>query len=436
MINMYIRFYNSLVLSMEDNDKGELMPPFKGEVWVKDERIVNVIHSDNTDSLPDSRPCFDREIDLHGNLIMPGFKNAHTHSPMTFLRSMADDLPLNDWLNNIIFPMESRLTPEDVYYFTKIAVMEYLSSGVTSVFDMYFYQDHVVRAFTDCGMRAVLCSPLNNFTENPQIMADNYIKFNNYNPLISYQLGFHAQYTTSNEYLIETARIASHYKAPVYCHNSETKSEVMQCIDANNVTPTRLMEDMGLFEYGGGGFHCNYLNEDDISIFKNRGLSIVSNPASNAKLASGICPLKKYYDVGINIALGTDGPASNNALDMFREMYLAAVLAKLKTKDACAIDATKILKMATINGAKAMNLTDLDYIKEGQIADLTVINLGLPNMQPITNITKSLVYCAGKNNVYLTMINGKILYENGQFYLDETPEQIYKMAEKSMKNII
>ena len=177
------------------------------------------------------------------------------------------------------------------------------------------------------------------------------------------------------------------------------------------MTPTRLMEEMGLFEYGGGGFHCNYLSEDDISIFKNRRLSIVSNPASNAKLASGICPLKRYLDIGINTALGTDGPASNNALDMFREMYLAAVLAKLKDEDACAIDATKILKMSTIHGAKAMNLTDLDYVEEGQIADLIVINLGLPNMQPITNITKSLVYCAGKSNVYLTMINGKLAFE-------------------------
>lgn len=433
---MKIRLFNCLVLTMESNEKGELISPFKGEVWTEDELILRVINLENSpEDIPYDNESFSRQIDLKGNLVMPGFKDAHTHSPMTFLRSMADDLPLSDWLNKIIFPMESHLSPEDVYYFTKIAVMEYLSSGITSVFDMYFYQEHVARAFTDCGMRAVLASPLNNFTENPQIMADNYVKFNNYNPLISYRLGFHAQYTTSNDYIMETGRIAKEFKAPVYCHNSETKSEVLECIEANKVTPTRLMENMGLFEYGGGGFHCNYLNEDDINIFKSRSLSIVSNPASNAKLASGIAPLKQYLDESINLALGTDGAASNNALDMFREMYLAAVLAKLRQEDACAIDATSILRMATLGGAKAMRLKDCDYIMAGQLADITVINLNQPNMQPVNNIIKGLVYCAGKNNVFLTMINGRILYEDGDFYLDDTPEYIYKMANTSLNNI-
>lgn len=450
---MDIRFYNCTILTMKDNDKGEFISPFKGEVWICGNRIDRVINlEDNCNSnvygineaiykstaTPD-KLHFDREIDLKGNLIMPGFKNAHTHSPMTFLRSMADDLPLNEWLNNIIFPMEKKLSPNDVYYFTKIAVMEYLSSGITSVFDMYFYQNYVAKAFTDCGMRGILCSPLNDFTENPEIMARNYEYYNSYNPLISYKLGFHAQYTTSNDLLKEVARYSNHYKTGVYCHNSETRKEVESCILANGVTPTKHMENMGLFNYGGGGFHCNYLSAEDIDIFKDHGLSIVSNPASNAKLASGIAPLKHYIESGINtanIALGTDGPASNNALDMFREMYLAAVLAKLKCEDACAIDATTILKMATLGGAKTMELKDSMYISPGQFADLIVLDISQPNMQPSNNITKSIVYCGGKHNVALTMIDGKILYENGNYHLDDTPEYIYRKANESMKHIL
>lgn len=449
---MNTRFYNCLILTMKEGNDGELIPPFKGEIWVRDNVIDQVINlednlsfgNDNNtskDTLPSPfhRLHFYQEIDLNGNLIMPGFKNAHTHSPMTFLRSMADDLPLNDWLNSIIFPTEKRLVPDDVYYFTKIAVMEYLSGGITSIFDMYFYQNNVAQALTDCGMRGVLCSPLNDFTETPEIMASNYELYNNFNPLLSYKLGFHAQYTTSNDLLKEVAHYAHYYKTGVFCHNSETKAEVKSCILANKTTPTKHMDNMGLFAYGGGGFHCNYLNDEDIEIFKKHDLSIVSNPASNAKLASGIAPLKYYMDSGINasnIALGTDGPASNNALDMFREMYLAAVLAKLKGEDACAIDATTILKMATQGGAKTMGLQDCMYLCPGQLADMIVLDISLPNMQPNNNLTKSIVYCGGKHNVVLTMINGKILYKNGTYYLDDSPEYIYKKAKESMKRIL
>lgn len=450
---MDIRFFNCTILTMKDKDNGELISPFKGEVWVCGNRIHKVINlednsSSNIDIIDESRDepqspsdkiHFDREIDLKGNLVMPGFKDAHTHSPMTFLRSMADDLPLREWLNNVIFPMEKKLVPDDVYYFTKIAVMEYLSSGITSVFDMYFYQNYVAKAFIDCGIRGVLCSPLNDFTENPEIMAKNYEYYNNSNPLISYKLGFHAQYTTSNELLKEVAHYANHYKTGVFCHNSETKSEVESCILANGVTPTKHMDNMGLFNYGGGGFHCNYLSDEDVRIYKDHGLSVISNPASNAKLASGIAPLKHYIESGIateNIALGTDGPASNNALDMFREMYLAAVLAKLKCEDACTIDATTILKMATLGGAKTMGLDNCMYVLPGQLADLIVLDISKPNMQPNNNLTKSIVYCGGKHNVVLTMIDGKILYENGTYHIDDTPEYIYMKANESMKHII
>ncbi len=437
-----LRLYNCSILSMENDDSGNLSPIFKGEVWIKDNRIYKVINSSfEHKGLENSSNAikpheFSREINLNGNLIMPGFKNAHTHSPMTFLRSFADDLPLADWLNKKVFPTEAKLKPEDVYHFSKIAILEYLSSGITSVFDMYFYQEHVAKAFTECGMRAVLASPLNDFTENPQIMARSYEHFNNYHPLISYKLGFHAQYTTSMEYLQETAKLANYYKAPVYCHNSETLSEVNECISKYGTTPTSLMENMGMFNYGGGGFHCNFLSKEDIEIFKKHDLSIVSNPASNAKLASGICPLMLYLNNNINIALGTDGAASNNALDMFREMYLATVLAKLKEDDACAVDALTILKAATLGGARAMGLENADYVKEGQLADLIVIDLNQPNMQPLNNIAKNLVYSGNKSNIYLTMIDGKILYENGVYYLKDSPKNIYENARKCMEHII
>ena len=420
---MNTKFYNATILTMSDG----LNMIKNGQVWVEDQIIIfagTEIESKNINN----SIHWDREIDCKNNLLMPGFKNAHTHSPMTCLRSLADDMPLDEWLHNQVFPIEEKLTAEDIYNFTKLAVLEYVSGGITAIFDMYIDPEAVGKACIDMGMRCVQVGSVNDFTLSPEYIEKMYLKWNNDNSLISYILGFHAEYTTSEPILKQIAYLAKKYKAPVFAHLSETKEEVESCIRRNNMTPTAYLDSLGIFDYGGGGYHCIYMTDEDIEIFKRKNLTVVTNPASNLKLASGIAPIATYLKHDIPVAIGTDGPASNNCLDMFREMFLVTGLAKYRENDASAVDANEVLKMATLNGSYAMGLTNADTLETGKLADIIMIDLNQPNMQPINNITKNIVYSGNKQNVKLTMINGRILYENGTFFIDDEPEKIYKKA--------
>lgn len=414
---MKIRFINARILTMKDGDE-----IFEGELWTDGNKISYV------GPKKESSDNFDRVIDLNGNVIMPGFKNAHTHSSMTFLRSYADDLTLHDWLYNAVFPMEEKIDGDDMYHLAKVAIAEYLTSGITANFDMYFFPERVGEASIDCGFRTVLLGSVNNFKESVQKLEKYYHLLNNKSELLTYRIGFHAEYTTDREILVELSKLANSLKTPIYTHSSETENEVKGCIERHGVTPTVLFDQLGLYNYGGGAFHCVYMSDEDLEIFKKRGLYAVTCPGSNVKLASGIAPLCKMQEYGINIAMGTDGPASNNCLDMFREMHLTTALQKIATGDAAAMDAYSVLKMATVNGAHAMGLFDADVLDVGKLADLCVINLHRPNMQPINNIAKNIVYSGSKENVYLTMVNGKILYENGEFFIGEDIEKIYQKA--------
>ncbi len=413
---MNTRFYNAKILTMADD-----FNVMDGELWVEDSRISYV------GKPKPSHILWDREIDVSGNLIMPGFKNAHTHSAMTFLRSYADDLPLLDWLSHQVFPMEAKLSGDDIYHLSKLAIMEYLTSGITSNFDMYLSNEQAAKASIDCGFRTVLCGGISNYFGSAEELENWYLKFNGDNELISFCLGFHGEYTSSRESLEKIAALSRKYKAPVFTHNSETHSEVEQCIERYGMTPTTFLNSIGMFEYGGGGYHCIHMTEQDLEIFQKKKLSVVTNSGSNCKLASGVAPIKKMMDMGINLAIGTDGPASNNCLDMFREMFLTTALQKIKEQDASAVDANEVLYMATVGGAKAMGLTECDTLSEGKLADLIVIDLKQPNMQPINHITKNIVYSGSKQNVKLTMVNGKILYENNEF-IDIDAEAVYAKA--------
>ena len=411
-----IRFYNGRLLSFKNG-----FEITDDEVWTNGSEITFV--GKNHDKKAD------REIDLNGNLLMPAFKNAHTHSAMTFARSLADDLPLQPWLYDMIFPMEAKLNESDIYTLSRLAFLEYLSSGISACFDMYYFPEAMAKASVDAGFRTVMCGAVNNFKESVSLLDEYYQKYNSYDELISYRLGFHAEYTTSKELMSGIALLAEKHEAPVFTHSSETKSEVEGCLERYGKTPTELFEELGLFNYGGGGFHSVWMSENDLEIYKKHGIWAIINAGSNSKLASGIAPLEKMQKAGINTAIGTDGPSSNNALDMFREMYLAAVTQKLKTSDAAACDAAELLKSATVGGAHCMGLYNCDIIDTGKKADLTVIDLHRPNMQPINNIIKNIVYSGSKENVKLTMINGKILYENGEF-IGTDIEKIYYEAQK------
>ena len=372
---------------------------------------------------------------MKGNLVMPGFANAHTHSAMTFLRSYADDLPLQEWLGQQVFPMEAKLTGEDIYELSSLAILEYLTSGITSNFDMYFQPERIAQASVDCGFRTVMVSSLNNFTSSLEEMEQEYVRYNKYHDRIRYHLGFHAEYTTSEELLKGVAALAEKYQAPVFTHNSETRREVEECVERHGMTPTAYLDSLGLFQYGGGGYHCVHMTDEDIRIFKKRGLVVVTNPGSNTKLSSGIARISDIQKAGVPIAIGTDGPASNNCLDMFREMFLVTGLAKLREEDAAAVPAQEVLKMAVLGGARAMGLKDCGSLAPGKLADLIVIDLNQPNMQPLNNLVKNLVYSGSKQNVKLTMVNGRVLYEDGRFFVGRPPEEIYEKANRIIKRM-
>ena len=412
-------FHNARILTME-NDK-----IIEGDLLVKDQRIA-YIGQDASHYQP-----FDRVIDCHKNLLMPGFKNAHAHSAMVFLRGKADDVNLQEWLFNIVLPREERLLPGDVYALNKVAYLEYLSSGITACFDHYYNCLESAKSAEEFGMRTLLLASYNPLKRSIEEITKLFKEYNDKkDSLVRFSLGFHAEYTLNDDLLQGNKKALKELKVPFYTHIAETKKEVEECHARRDKGPAQFIYDECLFNYGGGGFHCLYLDDEEIKLFKENNLSIVSCPASNLKLASGIAPLSKYLKEGINVALGTDGPASNNSLDMFKEMYLAATLQKVTNQDASVLPAFEVLKMATVNGAKAMGLNDADVLAVNKYADLIMIDLSKPNMQPLNNIVTNLVYAGSKDNIKLTMINGQILYEDGQYFLKEKVEEIYQKAEE------
>ena len=413
---MLTLFKNARILTLADKEI------FFGELLVSDNVVKYV------GPKCDPKIKADKIIDCQGNLLMPGFKNAHAHSAMVFARSASDDLSLHDWLFDCIFPMEEKFTDGDIYHLTKVGILEYLSGGITAAFDMYFHHPEVAKASEEMGFRTVLLAT--SLSEPTSLLRERYLNWNKKDSLISYQLGIHAEYTTPIERIKEIAQLANELHAPVYLHVGETESEVQGCIDRYAKRPLELLDSVGMFNYGGGGFHCNYFSDNEIEICKKRNINIITCPGSNLKLASGIAPLTKYQKAGLNIAIGTDGPASNNSLDMFKEMYLVSCLQKVTNKDPRVMNGIDVLKMATLNSAKAMRLDNCDVLKEGKYADIIMIDLTNPAMQPLNNIEKNIVYAGSKDIVKMTMINGKILYMDHKFFINEDIDKIYKKAQE------
>ena len=410
---MRIRIYNCKVLTLLGEEK-----IFEGEVWVNGTKIEYVGSAKKPEGI------FDRSINAAGKLVMPSFKNTHAHSAMVFLRSYADDLPLDLWLNDSVFPMEDKLREEYMGDLVKLAIMEYLTSGITAAMDMYFYAEETAKAAVSSGFRMVMVSTLNDFSESAEEMERAYLRYNSFDPLIGYRLGFHAEYTTSVELMRDIAKISQKHGAPVFMHAQETQKETRECIERHGKTPVALFDSLGLFDYGGAIYHGVWLNDEDMDILRKRDVGVVINSASNLKLASGIAPTKKLLERGIRLGIGTDGAASNNCLDMFRELFLFTALAKVREMDAAVVPPAAALHASTDEGARIMGLSDCGGLAAGQEADLILLDLKKPNMQPENNILKNIVYSGSKDNVYLTMAAGRILYENGEF-LTIDRERVY-----------
>ncbi len=423
---MMLRIFNAKIWTGERFIDG-------GEMWTEDGKIRYIGEVSPLILLP-----WDREINANGNLIMPSFKNAHAHSPMVFLRSQADDMALQDWLFKQVFPREAKLTPDDCYWLTRLAVLEYLSSGISVAGDMYFHLDAIADACVDSGFRNVITEGVTegNLQGLEKTLQHGIDKLEGKGGLINYRLGLHAEYTNSQESIRALAAFAKEHRMPVYTHLCETKNEVEGCVQRLGKTPAVYLAEQGVFDFGGGAYHFVHSTDDDIKVLKERGVSVISCPASNLKLASGIAPLKKYLDCGLNVALGTDGPASNNCLDMFREMFLATGLQKAMLSDPTAIDGEETLRMATSRGAAAMLLDGLDSIEFGKRADFIMIDLHQPNMQPINNVLKNMVFAGNKSNVLMTVVNGVIRYEKGEYNVGEDADKIYSKCQSITDRIM
>ena len=346
---MKILFKNAHILTMKNPDI------FVGDLLVVDNRIAYIGKNAS------AYAPFDRVVECNGNLLMPGFKNAHAHSAMVFLRGKAEAANLQEWLFDIVFPREAKLQPEDIYHLNKLAYLEYVSRGITMCYEHYFFPDSSAKAAREFGFRTLLLG-----TYDPEKMSVSQLvnKWHLYNDkkddLVTYSIGFHAEYTSDEEMVKKTKEALDIVKAPFYTHISETNKEVEECYQKHGVSPVKYLDQNGMFAYGGGGYHCIHFNDEDIAIFKKHNLSVVSCPGSNQFLNSGVAPLRRYLDEGLNVALGTDGPASNDDLSMFHEMKLAASLYP-------DIPSYDILKMATVNGAKAMHTAILLYITQRKL---------------------------------------------------------------------
>ncbi|MBQ9984531.1 MAG: amidohydrolase [Lachnospiraceae bacterium] len=428
---MRIRFHDARILTMRDNEEC-----FQGEVWVQGDKIEKVICGEWNN---DSDEHFDQQIDCMGNLLMPGFKNCHAHGPMTFLRSFADDLPLQEWLNTLVFPAEAKLKSEDIYTLMQLAILEYVKGGITTSFEMYFHPEIIAKACIDMNYRVVLSGTVfgdeNSVNRAMDTLRQDYDAFHQCHSLVDYRLGFHSEYSCCKELLKEIAKLSHQKETPVYMHNSETQREVNECMKRHGMTPVQLMNDVGLFEYGGAGHHLLYTDEKDREILREKDIYVVTNPSSNLKLASGIAPIKEYLDCGIKVAIGTDGPASNNSLNFFKEMYLVSNLQKVKYQDAAAIKPMDVLHMATVQGARLLGMSDCDCIEEGKRADMILIDLLKPNMQPMNHLVSNLIYSGSNDNVIMTMIAGKILYANGSYCSEWNPLDIYEKANYIIRRI-
>ena len=352
-----------------------------------------------------------RVIDLKGKILIPGLINTHTHIPMTIMRGRADDLDLQDWLFNHIFPIEERLEREDVYWGSQLALCEMIRGGTTCFSDMYFFEDAVAQAAAEAGIRANVswCFSGEDFDASRQVEL---IEAYKGHELVTVEASLHSVYTSSRGYMEKVAEFAAERNLNMHVHVSETQRENEECIAKYGVTPAMLLKKLGYFKTCTNIAHGVYLTNEDVEFLRTVNASISHNPTSNLKLASGIMPI---YE-GINISLGTDGAASNNRLDMLGETRLCALLHKGIMKNPSAVPARDALYMATAGGAKTIGREqDLGKIEVGYKADLVVIDCDAPHMTPIFNQTSAVVYAAEASDVDSVMVNGKFLMEKREF---------------------
>lgn len=377
----------------------------------------------------------DTVIEAVDKVALPGLVNAHTHAAMALLRSYADDLPLKEWLEKKIWPREARLTREDIYWGTKLALLEMIRTGTTTFADMYFHMDAVAEAVVEAGLRGCLSQGLIGLQDGDGGRLTTGVSLVKEwqgagDGRITPMLGPHAPYTCPPEYLIKVADTAAGLGVGLHIHLAETKGEVADIQSRYGATPIALANRLGLFELPVLAAHCVHLTTEDISILAEKKVGVAHCPESNLKLASGVAPVKAMLSAGVNVAIGTDGAASNNNLDMVGEMRTCALLAKGISGDPTAVPAHQALVMATINGARALGLEkEIGTLEAGKKADLILVNKRLPHMMPSHNVEADIVYAASGNDVDTVIVNGKILMSRGEVKTLDV-EEIYTEVKK------
>ena len=378
-----------------------------------------------------------RRIDLAGHVLIPGLVNLHTHAAMTLMRGLADDRRLMDWLHNHIWPTELRLvSPDFVEDGTLIACAEMLRGGITCFNDMYFFPEAAARAVLRSGMRAVLGMIVVEFGSPYATDASDYLskglalrdKLKD-EPLLSFCLAPHAPFTVSDASFAKVATYSSELDVPVHVHLHETADEVRDSLAAHAIRPVRRLEGLGLLGPNLIAVHAVHLLDEEIALLAGYGCNVAHCPSSNLKLASGIAPVARLAAERVNVGLGTDGAASNNRLDLFTEMRLAALLAKGASGDATALPANAILEMATINAARALGLEDrIGSLTPGKSADMTAVDLTAPELTPCFDPVSHLVYAAGREHVSHVWVGGELLVEAGRLTRIDRNELAAKAA--------
>ena len=405
------------------------------------------IDGDTIDYVGAAKPNakYDSVRDYSGRLLIPGLINCHCHAAMTLLRGVGSDLPLQEWLFDHVFPIEDRMTAEDMIAGNELAMMEMIATGTTSFSDMYMIPATLVKSNETIGMKVSLCTAVQSFdaSEDParsdsiarsiQLHRDFH---NAQSGRVHVDFGVHAEYTC-------TDAVAKYYAdyvktvpdARMHIHLSETEKEQRECIKRHGCTPAEWFERMGVFDVPTGAAHCVWVTDGDIEILKKHGVSAVHNPTSNMKLGSGFAPIPKLMERGINVALGTDGAASNNNLNMFEEMHIASILHNGYHQNPLLMQPEEVLKMATVNGARLQGRNDTGALEVGKKADVVAIDFrGKAHLYPAFEPMTTLVYAAQGSDVSMTMVDGKILYEDGKF-TTLNPEKVIQNARAAIRRL-
>lgn len=405
-------------------------------VGIKDQRI---------DYIGQEEPAEDygQVYDGKGKLLMPGFFNSHAHAPMTLLRGYAENMNLQDWLFTRVFPFEDQLSGESVYWGTLLSMAESLRFGIVSTSDMYFFVNDMAEAYLKAGVKGNLSRCISHFDDSDFItsfraeeMIDLYEKYHKAGDgKILVDMSLHSEYTTTP---IAVKQLAEHTKkigAHMQVHVSETKKEHEECKERHGMTPVEYLNSHGLFDTPTTAAHCVWLEDGDYKILKEKGVTVACNPVSNLKLASGVCNVDRLLKEGINVTIGTDGVSSNNSLNMMEEMKIFTIAPKMMYNNPESITPEDALRAATVNGAIAQGRMDCGLLKEGYKADLIVVDISGPHMNPVHNLKNNLVYSASGSDVIMTMVDGKVLYEDGKYTTIDI-EEVIREADRVTKEIL